>query len=215
MRFITPILLRRPDLVVIDPTLKDADGLALCQEMRMKHDALVLTIMDSSNVQDEIRCLKSGADDFVRKPFFPTQFLARLQALSRRGRSNLPPSSSSVITVGSIHIDFLHNKVEVGTRTVRLTPIESKLLHLLAMNANHVCTTSQIVSHLWGFGNDGDGSLIKAHICHLRQKIESNPAQPTCIRTIPGVGYTLTSPKTEETQLTQEADENRGMRIAD
>ena len=66
------------------------------------------------------------------------------------------------------------------------------MLHLLAVNANNVCTANQIVAHIWGFGNDGDACLIKAHIRHLRQKIESNPSDPTYILTVPGVGYTLT-----------------------
>ena len=69
--------------------------------------------------------------------------------------------------------------------------MESKLLHVLAVNANHVCTPAQIVSHLWGLGNDGDSSLIKAHIRHLRQKIELDPSHPHYIVTVPGVGYTL------------------------
>jgi DNA-binding response OmpR family regulator len=185
--------LQRPDLVIIDPILKDMDGLALCQEMRSKYGTLILATMCSTVVQDEIRCLEAGADDYLCKPFFPAQFLARIRALSRRGRSNHLQQSSQVIKAGPVNVDFLHNQAVVREKTVRLTPIESKLLHLLAVNANNVCTTSQIVSHLWGFGNDGDGRLIKAHICHLRQKIEEDPANPTCIRTVLGVGYTLST----------------------
>jgi DNA-binding response OmpR family regulator len=191
-------VLQRPDLVVIDPVLKDVDGLVLCQQMRDKHDTLVLATMCSSAVQDEVRCLDAGADDYLCKPFFPSQFLARIRALSRRGRSILLQPPSSVVAVGSIRVDFLHNQVTVGNKTMPLTPIESKLLHLLAVNVNNVCTTSQIVSHLWGFGSDGDGRLIKAHICHLRQKIESDPAHPTYIRTVLGVGYTLAHNQEQE-----------------
>jgi DNA-binding response OmpR family regulator len=90
-----------------------------------------------------------------------------------------------------MRVDSLHNEVLVGGRKACLTPIESKLLYLLAVNANHVCTASQIVSHIWGFGNDGDTGLIKAHIRHLRQKVEPDPGKPTYILTVPGVGYTL------------------------
>ena len=186
-------MIQQPDLVIIDPILKDMDGLTLCQEMRNKHDTLILAMMCSTAVKDEIRCLEAGADDYLCKPFFPAQFLARIRALSRRRRSGLLQESSSVIDVGPIRVDFLHNQVIVGNKGVRLTPIESKLLHLLAVNADNVCTTGQIVSHLWGFGSDGDGRLIKAHICHLRQKIEDDPTNPTCIQTVLGVGYTLAS----------------------
>lgn len=191
---------QQPDLVVIDPTLKDMDGLALCRDMRAKHDALVLVVTDGKDVQDEIRCLESGADDYLRKPFFPTQFLARMRAVGRRGRSSLAQRPSSIVTVGPIRVDALHNEVTVENKTVRLTPTESKLLHLLAVNANNVCTANQIVAHIWGFGNDGDACLIKAHIRHLRQKIERDPSHPTYILTVPGVGYTLTRHYEKEEQ---------------
>ncbi len=154
---------QQPDLVIIDPTLKDMDGLAVCREMRSKHDALVLVIAESKDVQDEVRCLEAGADDYVRKPFFPAQ-------------------------------------LSIDDRTVRLTLTESKLLHLLAVNANTVCTADQIVTCLWGFGDDGGASLIKAHIRHLRQKIEHDPSHPMYIQTVPGVGYTFTCHHEEKEQ---------------
>ncbi len=162
---------QQPDLVVIDPTLHDTDGLLLCREMRAKHDALVMVMMDGREVQDEIRCLDAGADDYLQKPFFPAQFLAHLRAVSRRGRATLVQRPSAIVTIGAMRVDSLHNEVTVEGKVVRLTPTESKLLHLLAVNADNVCTSSQIVTHIWGFGNDGDAGLIKAHIRHLRQKI--------------------------------------------
>jgi DNA-binding response OmpR family regulator len=193
---------QQPDLVIIDPTLKDMDGLTLCREMRVKHDALVLVITDSKDVQDEVRCLESGAEDYLRKPFFPTQFLAHLHAVSRRGGSTLAQRPSAIVTVGSLRVDSLHNQVTVDNKTTRLTPTESKLLHLLAVNANNVCTANQIVAHIWGFDNDGDTSLIKAHIRHLRQKIEPDPSNPTYILTVPGVGYTLSRYHEKDEQRT-------------
>ena len=178
---------QQPDLILLDTALKDVDALAMCRDMRHKHDALVFVITDGKDVHDEVRCLERGADDYLRKPFYPSQLLARIRALSRRGRSPL----SSIITVGPIRVDSLHNEVFVDERKARLTPTESKLLHLLAVNANNVCTASQLVAHIWGFGNEGDAGLIKAHIRHLRQKVEPDPGNPTYILTVPGVGYTL------------------------
>ena len=189
---------QQPDLVLMDTALRDVDALAMCRDMRHKHDALVLVITDGKDVQDEVRCLESGADDYLRKPFFPSQLLARIHALSRRGRSSLAQRPSSIITVGPIRVDSLHNEVTIDERMARMTPTESKLLHLLAVNANNVCTASQIVSHIWGFGNEGDTCLIKAHIRHLRQKIEPDPSKPTYILTVPGVGYTLIRHTSEE-----------------
>jgi DNA-binding response OmpR family regulator len=181
----------KPDLVILDSALNDTDALAMCREMRHIHDALVLVFTDGKDVHNEVRCLESGADDYLRKPFFPSQILARIRAVSRRGRSTLSQRPSSIVKVGPIQVDSLHNEVRVNGRTVRLTPTESKLLHLLAVNVSNVCTASQIVSHIWGFGNDGDSCLIKAHIRHLRQKVEPDPAKPRYILTVPGVGYTM------------------------
>ena len=189
---------QEPDLVLLDTCLKDVDALAMCRDMRHKHDALVLVMTDGKDVQDEVRCLESGADDYLRKPFFPSQLLARIHALSRRGRSTLSQRPSSIITVGPLRVDALHNEVSMNGKVASLTPTESKLLHLLAINANNVCTAEQIVSHIWGFGNDGDSGLIKAHIRHLRQKIEPEPSKPCYILTVPGVGYTLVRQTSEE-----------------
>ncbi|HZU70455.1 MAG TPA: response regulator transcription factor [Ktedonobacteraceae bacterium] len=188
----------QPDLVIIDNILKDIDALTLCRDMRSKHDALVIVVTDGKDVQDEVRCLESGADDYVRKPFFPSQLLAHIHAVSRRGRSSLAQRPSSILTVGPIIVDSLHNEATIHGKKVRLTQTESKLLYLLAVNANNVCTSHQIVSHIWGFGNDGDTCLIKAHIRHLRQKIEPEPGQPRYILTVPGVGYTLVRRSVEE-----------------
>ncbi len=188
----------QPDLVIIDTILGDVDALAMCREMRFRHDALVLVLTDSKDVQDEVHCLESGADDYLRKPFFPSQLLARIHALSRRGRPTLSQHPSSIINIGPICIDSLQNEVSFADKITRLTPTESKLLHLLAINANNVCTADHIVSHIWGYGDEGDKSLIKAHIRHLREKLEPDPSNPSYILTIPGVGYTLIDRATKE-----------------
>jgi len=189
---------QQPDLVILDTALKDVDALAMCREVRYKHDALVLVMTDAKDVHDEVRCLEAGADDYLRKPFFPAQLLAHLHAMSRRGRSTLVQRPLSIVRVGPICVDSLQNEVSIDGRTSRLTPTESKLLHFLAVNVNNVCTAGQIVSHIWGFGNEGDAGLIKAHIRHLRQKIEPDPAHPRYILTVSGVGYSMTSHSPEE-----------------
>jgi len=189
---------QKPDIVILDTALKDTNALAMCRDMRQVHDALVLVLTDGKDVQDEVRCLESGADDYLRKPFFPSQLLARIHALSRRGRSTLQQRPSSLIKVGPLTIDSLHNEVRVNGKIIRLTPTESKLLHLMAINANNVCTADQIVTYIWGYGNDGDSGLIKAHIRHIRQKIEPEPGKPRYILTVPGVGYSLIRYQTDE-----------------
>jgi DNA-binding response OmpR family regulator len=182
---------QEPDLVILDVALKDVDAMEMCRNLRMKHDALVLVVTDGKDVQDEVRCLESGADDYLRKPFFPNQLLARIRAVSRRARSSVSQRPSSIITVGPLVIDSLHNEVRIHGKAVRLTPTEGKLLYLLAINANEVCTSEQIITRIWGFGEMGDTYLIKAHIHHLRHKIEPDLDNPHYILTVPGVGYTL------------------------
>jgi len=181
----------QPDMVILESALPDVDALALCNDLRRKHDALVLVITEGKDVFDEVRCLDYGADDYLRKPFFPDQLLARIRAVARRARSTIKLPPSSHLNVGPLCIDPLHNTVSVNGKTVQLTPTEGKMLALLAVNANTVCTARQIVVHVWGFGDTGDTVLIKTHIYHLRQKIEPDPTNPRYILTVPGVGYTL------------------------
>src|ERR1700730_9133104 len=113
---------QRPDLVILDTACKDVDMVASCRELRHTHDALVLVVTDGKDVQDEVRCLESEADDYLRKPFFPSQLLARIRAVSRRSRNTLERRPPSVITVGPVCVDSLHNEVTVSGKTTRLTP---------------------------------------------------------------------------------------------
>ena len=212
---------QQPDLVILDPMLKAGDALAMCRDLRIKHDALVLVVTEGKGAGDEVRCLEGGADDYLLKPCLPSQLLAqiiatiapiitatllkpclpsqllaRIHALSRRTRSTLKQRPSSILTTGPLCVDTLHNTVRVYGKTVSLTPTESKILYLLAINANQVCTADQIVTYVWGY--HGNGSLIKAHIRHLREKIEPAPSTPRFISTVLGVGYKLVSSPAEE-----------------
>jgi DNA-binding response OmpR family regulator len=184
---------REPDLIILDVAMAGVDVLSICREMRTHRDALILAMTTDRDPQMEIHCLESGADSFLLKPFMPKQLLAHIHALGRRVRSTLQRQPSSVMTVGPIHFDSSRNEVTVNGRTSRLTPTESRILQILAANTGDVCTLNQIVSHAWGYGDDGDTYLIKAHIRHLREKIEPVPSKPRYIRTVPGVGYSLST----------------------
>jgi DNA-binding response OmpR family regulator len=192
-----------PDLVIVESTLKGVDALAMCRELRSAHDALVLVVTEGREIADEVRCLEAGADDYLRKPFLPDQLLARIHAVSRRARSTIEVPPSSRITVGPLCVDPLHNEISLHGKTIRLTPLEGRLMSLLATNADNVCTANQIVAHLWGY-NGGDSTLIKTHIYHLRQKIERDPDHPRYIQTVQGVGYTLVRRFDEEPHAARE-----------
>jgi DNA-binding response OmpR family regulator len=184
-------LKHEPDLVLLDGAMRDVDSLALCQEMQRVHDALVIILAEEGDVHAEVRYLRSGADDFLRKPFGPSQLLAHIHAMSRRIRTTLQARPLSIVGAGSVRIDTQRNTATVHGKTVRLTPTEAKLLHLLAINAGQVCAADDIVTHVWGYGDEGDTGLIKAHIRHLREKLEPDPSKPRYIQTVSGVGYTL------------------------
>ncbi len=188
-------LAEKPDIVILDIALDDVDALSMCQELKYKHDALVLVLTSGKDVEDEVRCLQAGVDDYLRKPFYPGQLLARIRALTYRARPTLKQRPSSVITIGPIRMNFLRNEVSVDGKTRSLTPTESRLLYHLATNADVACPTDEIVSHVWDhvytFTDDRD--LLKPHIRHLREKIEPKPSEPRYIVTVPGVGYVLTT----------------------
>jgi DNA-binding response OmpR family regulator len=188
---------KQPDVVIIDPESSDNDPLAMCRELRDAHDALVLVVTRTRGEDAESAYLENGADSFLAKPFLPRQMLAHLRALSRRVRSTLVRNPSTIISVGPLRVDTVRHEVTVNNKNVRLTPTESRLLHLLAANANDICTLDQIVTHVWGFGESGDTYLVKAHIRHLREKIEAVPGKPKFIVTTPGVGYMLKRPLSE------------------
>jgi DNA-binding response OmpR family regulator len=188
---------KQPDVVIIDPESNDNDPLAMCRELRDAHDALVLVMARTRGEDAESAYLENGADSFLAKPFLPRQMLAHLRALSRRVRSTLVRNPSTIISVGPLRVDTVRHEVTVNSKNIRLTPTESRLLHLLAANANDICTLEQIVTHVWGFGEAGDTYLVKAHIRHLREKIEAVPGKPMFIVTTPGVGYMLKRPVSE------------------
>ncbi|HKS70507.1 MAG TPA: response regulator transcription factor [Ktedonobacterales bacterium] len=180
-----------PDLVIMDSTLADADPAAICRDMQAQHDALVLVLAERADAQTQVRYLDAGADAFLPKPFLPSHLLAYIRAIMRRVRNTLKTRPQSLVEVGPIRVDSQRNQAFVNGKIVHLTPIETKLLHLLAINAREVCTASQIVEHVWGYDDFGEAELIKAHIRHLRQKIEPDPSNPRYILNVPGVGYTL------------------------
>jgi DNA-binding response OmpR family regulator len=190
---------RKPDLVIVEVKLAGVDVMAICRELRTQHDALVLAVTDEPSAMIETHCLESGADAFLPKPFPPKLLLAHIHALSRRVRSTLQRQPSSLFTIGPIRFDASRNEVHVNGKLAHLTPTESRILQILAVNVGDVCTQNQIVSHAWGYGDDGDTYLIKAHIRHLREKLEPSPSKPRYIRTVPGVGYMLSanSPPTQ------------------
>ena len=181
----------QPDLVILDVEMPKYDGFEVCRRMSGESTALVLFLTCHDREADEVRALDLGGDDYLRKPFSPRQLLARIRALSRRATASSTVQVNSVVSVGPIRLDSMRHEVTRSGVKVRLTPTESRLLHLLLTHNGQVLTTEVIVERVWGYDDVSDTSLVKTHIRHLRQKVEPNPNAPQFILTVPGVGYTF------------------------
>lgn len=193
-----------PDLVLLDIQMPKFDGFEVIRRMRGESNALIIVLTCLDREDDEVRALDLGADDFLRKPFRPRQLLARIQAAGRRAVSTTGPMNGSSITVGPISLDVTRHEVSRNGSRLRLTPTESRLLHLLLTHAGQVLTTDTIIERVWGYNEVGDSGLVKTHIRHLRQKVEPEPGSPRYVLTVPGVGYTF-SPPVATPQVTAES----------
>jgi len=183
-----------PDLALLDLHLPKRDGFAVCQQMRSETPAMALILTGSACEEDEVRGLELGADDYLRKPVSPRRLLARITAVMRRSSPAHPDAAAPVITVGPIMLDPLRHEVFRGESKVKVTPTESRLLHLLITHTGQVLTPSIISSRMWGDEEVGKSGLIRTHIRHLRQKVERDAHSPRYILTVPGRGYTFKVP---------------------
>ena len=181
----------KPDLLLLDFELPKINSCDVCRLVASESTTRIFFLSERKSVEDEIKALDLGADVFLHKPFSPAQVLAHIRALQRRTMGTASPRSAAAtgITVGPITLDAIRHEVRCGDRTIRLTPIESRLLHLLLSNSGQVITPNVILERVWGYDDLSDSTLIKTHIRHLRQKVELEPGMPQHIVTIPHVGY--------------------------
>jgi two-component system alkaline phosphatase synthesis response regulator PhoP len=180
----------RPDLILLDLMLPEVDGMEVCRTIR--RDSAVPIIMLTARVEetDMLIGLELGADDYIAKPFSPREVLARARAVLRRTAGALTPPS--VLRAGSVTLDIERRSVRSGERTVELTPTEFELLASLMRNAGRPLTRSQLMDAAGGEDYAGFERTIDAHIKNLRRKIEPDPASPSHILTVFGVGYKFT-----------------------
>ena len=184
-----------PDIVLLDLHLPKRDGFEVCQQMRNERRTLALILFGSDCEEDEIRGLEMGADDYLRKPFSPRRLLAHITAVMRRYAYSCENGVSTLMTVGPITLDPLRDEVLRDERKVKLTPTESRLLHLLMTHTGQVLTPGIINSRMWGDDEVRNTSLIKTYIHHLRQKMERDAKSPGYIVTVSGEGYTFKVPE--------------------
>ena len=176
-----------PDLVILDLGLPDLDGKIVLGQLRQTSDLPVIVLSARDSEREKIEALDLGANDYVGKPFGIGELLARIRACLRSRRSDAPPAE--ILQLGPVRIDAAAHVVERDGDALKLTPKEFELLTLLASHAGRVLTHRQILSKVWGPAHVDDVAYLRVFVSQLRQKIESNPAEPELILTEPGVGY--------------------------
>ncbi len=180
-----------PDIVLLDLGLPDIDGVEVIERIRTWSDMPIIVISARSEDKDKIDALDAGADDYLTKPFSVEELLARLRVTQRRLASNHNEGASSVFTNGALRIDYAAGCAYLGEDELHLTPIEYKILCLLAANIGKVLTHTFITQKIWGAAWENNIASLRVFMATLRKKIEAAPDSPQYIQTHIGVGYRM------------------------
>ncbi len=182
-----------PDVVFLDLGLPDMDGISVIRQIRSWSNMPIIVISARSEDEDKIEALDAGADDYLTKPFSVEELLARLRVTIRRLSimKSYSEKDSSVYVNGKLKIDYSAGCAYLDDEELKLTPIEYKLLCLLARNTGKVLTHTYITQHIWGRSWDNDIASLRVFIVTLRKKIESAPDSPQYIQTHIGIGYRM------------------------
>jgi two-component system OmpR family response regulator len=176
------------DATVVDIMLPKLDGLSLIEKMRKaKIQTPVIILSAKGSIDDRVKGLQIGSDDYITKPFAFSELLARVQALIRRASGLSEPTR---LTVGDLSVNLLTREVIRGDRKIELQPIEFSLLEYLMRSAGRVVSKTMIMEHVWNYNFDPQTNIVEARICRLRGKIERD-TDKKLIHTIRGVGYVL------------------------
>jgi DNA-binding response OmpR family regulator len=179
------------DVVVLDVLLPRLDGLEVCRRMRERGDrtpVLMLTARDA--IEDRVRGLDTGADDYLVKPFAFTELVARIRALSRRE----PAATDPVLRIDDLELDTTTRQARRGGRPIDLTTKEYALLEYLMRNPNRVLTRTMITERVWNYDTFNVANVIDVYISHLRRKIDDGHAR-RLIQTVRGAGYRVSVPE--------------------
>jgi two-component system OmpR family response regulator len=181
----------RYDVVVMDRMLPGSiDGLGIIAALRKSGSKIPILILSAlSDVDERIRGLQSGGDDYLVKPFAFGELLARIDALVRRSQDN---SAETTLVLEDLSVDLLSRKVTRGGKPVSLQPREFKLLEYLLRHANQVVTRTMLLENVWDYRFDPQTNVVDVHVSKLRQKIDAGPHRPL-LRTIRNAGYMLTA----------------------
>ena len=178
----------RPDLLLLDLLLPDADGVDLCGRLRAEGDPLpILMLTARDTVSDRVAGFEAGADDYLVKPFSTAELVARVRALLRRARDRPPPSTRRV---GELELDASTHEVRRGGRPLQLTRREFDLLALFLEHPGTVLARERLLTEAWGYHSPVETNAIDVYVGYLRRKLEEG-GEPRVIHTVRGVGYVL------------------------
>jgi two-component system KDP operon response regulator KdpE len=184
------LIAHRPDIVLLDLGLPDADGQDFIRKVREWTETPIVVVSAREQETDKITALEKGADDYLTKPFSDGELLARIRVALRHGQ-RLTSSGSELFESDGLKVDLAAHVVSVDGNEVRLTPIEYKLLSLFARHAGKVLTHGQILKEVWGQHSLENTHYLRIHTQHLREKLGDDPLRPRFIVTEPGIGYRL------------------------
>ncbi|MGI8755712.1 MAG: response regulator [Acidimicrobiales bacterium] len=192
----------KPDLVLLDVMLPKVSGLDVCRELRRRSRVPIIMVTAKGSEIDTVVGLEVGADDYVSKPYRLRELVARMRAVLRRSPYEAGPAPSSdgdgageVLVVGDVTLDPSRHEVMIRGDEVSLPLKEFELLTLLLENAGRVLPREVLIDRVWGHDYVGDTKTLDVHVKRLRAKVEQDPAAPTRIVTIRGLGYKFESPK--------------------
>jgi len=187
------VAMEQPDLVILDILLPGGmDGYEVAQRLHEFSDVPIVMLTGKARENDMLHGFDVGADDYITKPFSSKELLARIKAVLKRSQkgSDKAPDEHEIIC-GDVRIDLARRRVTVAEREIHLTSTEYNLLHELAVHRNQVLLHEQLLNTVWGSEYTNDVDYLRAYIHSLRQKIETDPANPKIILRCPGVGYSL------------------------
>jgi len=179
------------DACIIDIMLPRLDGLSLIEEVRRKEiNTPVIILSAKRSVDDRVKGLQTGSDDYLVKPFAFSELLARVQALIRRAS---PPTLPTRLVVGDLHLDLLTREIFRGEQKIDLQAREFSLLEYLMRNAGRVVSKTMILEHVWDYNFDPQTNVVDVLVCRLRNKVDKD-FEEKMIHTIRGVGYVFKAP---------------------
>jgi DNA-binding response OmpR family regulator len=178
-----------PDLIVLDLMLPGCDGLEICRTLKNESDIPIIMLTARTTEDDKLAGLNLGADDYMTKPFSPRELAARVRVILRRLPEETLQRGPAEIKRGELTLNFLNREASIAGRVLQLTPIEFKLLGVLAREPGRVFSREQLIEMVFGYDFAGFDRTVDVHILNLRRKLEPDSNHPRYIKTVYGAGY--------------------------